>query len=127
MSEEPSPDVSGAESGRGSGRGSGQGRGRGRGRYGRGGRGGRGNNKRNTIKFKGNTDAMKDNVFQCFGESPDRQQYTKTVEALTGYISTTMDFPKDVASICKKGTLEVIPEPVDLSEEEKKSETKKLF
>jgi hypothetical protein len=38
-----------------------------------------------------------------------------------------MDFPKDVASICKKGTLEVIPEPVDLSEEEKKSETKKLI
>ena len=70
---------------------------------------------------------MKGNVFQCFGESPDKQQYTKTVEALSGYISTTMDFPKDVASICKKGTLETIAEPVDLSEEDTKSETKKLI
>ena len=122
MSEEPSANTDNVDSGRGSGRG--------RGRDGRGGRGGRGTrrlNNRNRVVFKGSIDGMKGNVFQCFGESPDKQQYTKTVEALSGYISTTMDFPKDVASICKKTSLEPVEEPADLSEKEKKSETKKLI
>ena len=70
---------------------------------------------------------MKGNVFQCFGESPDQQQFTKTIEALAGHISTTMDFPKDVASICKKIKLDIIQEPFDLTEEEEKSATKKLI
>ena len=71
---------------------------------------------------------MKSNVFQCFGESPDQQQFTKTIEALAGHISTTMDFPKDVASICKKIMLDIIQEPFDLTqEEEEKSVTKKLI
>ena len=124
MSEEPSANTDNVDSGRGSGRG------RGRGRDGSGGRGERCTrrlNNRNRVVFKGSIDGMKGNVFQCFGESPDKQQYTKTVEALSGYISTTMDFPKDVASICKKTSLEPVEEPADLSEKEKKSETKKLI
>ena len=118
MSEEPSANTDNVDSGRGSGRG------RGRGRDGRGGRGGRGTrrlNNRNRVVFKGSIDGMKGNVFQCFGESPDKQQYTKTVEALSGYISSTMDFPKDLASICKKTSLEPVEEPADLSEKERRA------
>ena len=47
---------------------------------------------------------MKGNVFQGYGESPDKQQLTKTLKALAGYISTHMDSPKDVFSILKKLT-----------------------
>ena len=70
---------------------------------------------------------MKDNIFQCYGESPNKQQFTKTIEALTGYISTTMEFPKDVASIYKEMELDTVQEPVDLTKEEAKSATKKLI
>ena len=70
---------------------------------------------------------MNGNVFQCYGESPDKQQFIKKIEALAGYISTTMDFPKDVSSICKKIQLDTVLEPDDLSEEEAKSATKILI
>ena len=70
---------------------------------------------------------MKGNVFQCYGESPDKQQFTKTIEALEGYINKNMDFPKDVASICKKMELTDIREPGDPTEEESKSATKRLI
>ena len=108
----------------------GRARGRGRGRGGPRGRGGRSSRNSHTrIKtiFNGNTEAMNGNVFQCYGESPDKQQFTKTIEALAGYINTTMDFPKDVASICKKMQLDTVLEPVDLNEEEAKSATKRLI
>jgi hypothetical protein len=32
--------------------------------------------------FKGNTDGMKGNVFQCHGEHTDKQQFIKTVGVL---------------------------------------------
>ena len=103
-------------------------RGRGSGRGGRRGRGGRySRNSHIRAKFKGNTEAMNGNVFQCYGESPDKQQFTKTLEALAGHINKTMDFPKDLASICKKMQLDTVVEPVDLSEEEAKSATKRLI
>ena len=60
---------------------------------------------------------MKGNVFQCYGESPDKQQFTKTIEALEGYINKNMDFHKDVASICKKMELTDIREPGDHTEQ----------
>lgn len=49
------------------------------------------------------------------------------MEALSRYIGTMMNFPKDVTSICKKLTLEAIIESMDLSDEDNKSETKKLI
>ena len=70
---------------------------------------------------------MNNHVFQCHGESPDKQQFTKTIEALSGYINKTMDFPKDVASICKNFTTDMIEEPKDLTVAEKESDTKKLI
>ena len=70
---------------------------------------------------------MNNHVFQCHGESPDKQQFTKTIEALSGHINKTMDFPKDVASICKNFTTDMIEEPKDLTAAEKESDTKKLI
>ena len=70
---------------------------------------------------------MKDNVFQCYSESSSKQQFTKTMEVLEGYIKKNMNFPKDIASLCKKYTLDGILDPKDLTDEEKKSDAKKLI
>ena len=77
--------------------------------------------------FKGRTDDMKDNIFQCYNESPDKQPFTKTVDALVGYIGKSMDYPKDVASLCRKHKLSTIRESIYLADEEKKSDTKNLI
>lgn len=79
------------------------------------------------IFFKGDTHGLKGNFFQCFGKSPDKQKFTSTIKALTGYISPSIDFPKGVASNCKKMELDIIQEPVDLAKEEGKSATKKFI
>ena len=116
--------------GRGGRRGGGRGDGRGGGRGGRDRGGGRAThpNRPKTPKiFRGSTDGMQGNVFQGYDESPDKQQFTKTLEALSTYMSTHMDFPKDVASICKRMKRDIIQEPSDLTEEELKSATKKLI
>ena len=41
------------------------------------------------------------------------------MEALAGYIKKNMYFPKDVSSLCKNYTLDVILEHKDLNKEEK--------
>ena len=90
-----------------SGRGSG-----GRGRNGGRGRGARNRNqngnsnglttrKQGTQVFKGNTDGINCHVFQCYGETTDRQQFTKTLGVLGEYINKTLTHPQDVASVCK--------------------------
>ena len=103
--------------GRGGGRNGARGDGRGGGRNGRdrGPRPPNPNRHKPTKTFSGSTEGMQGHVFQGYGESPDKQQFTKTVEALATYISTHMDYPKDVASICKKMTKDEIAEPVDLT------------
>jgi hypothetical protein len=43
---------------------------------------------------------MGGNVFECYKEQTDRQQYTnKTVEALKGHAKKTMKYPEDLASL----------------------------
>jgi len=83
--------------------------------------------RKQTSSFKGNTDDMNGHVFQCKKESQDKQEYLKTVEALGEYISKTLDYPRDMAGLCKSYTIPVLIEPQDLTEEETKSETKKLI
>jgi len=83
--------------------------------------------RKQTSTFKGNTDDMNGHVFQCKKESQDKQEYLKTVEALGEYISKTLDYPRDMAGLCKSYTIPVLIEPQDLTEEEMKSETKKLI
>ena len=90
--------------------------GRGRGRGGRSGRGhsqagrGRGGSLTKTTGpvFKGNSDGLKGNVFQCHGEqNSDKQYFLKTVGVLDEYINKTFVYPQDVASLCK--TFEITP------------------
>jgi hypothetical protein len=49
---------------------------------------------------------MKGNVFQCHGESANKQQFLKTVGVLEEHINKTFEYPQDVASVCK--TFEVV-------------------
>jgi hypothetical protein len=99
----------------------GQGRkGRSRGRGGR--YGSRNNNTRNTNTmvqdFKGNTDGMKGNVFQCHGENTNKQQFLKTIGVLDEHINKTFTYPQDIASICKTFTIMPLVQPANLTKQE---------
>ena len=89
--------------------------GRGRGRGGRGrGRGGRTSSRSSTLRpaaraiFKGNTDGVKVNVFQCHGENTDKQQSTKAVSVLEQHINKMFTYPDNFAPICR--TFTIVPE-----------------
>jgi hypothetical protein len=58
-------------------------------------RSGRGNGGRSSAPqtFFGNTDGMKGNVFQCHGESTNKQQFLKTVGVLDEHINKTFSYP----------------------------------
>jgi hypothetical protein len=107
------------------------GRAAGRGRGGRGrARGGRGRNNWNnrsgasnkgagtSFKGNGNTDGMKNNVFQCHGENTDKQQFPKTVGVLEGHINKTFSYPQDVASACRYFEIVPLVQPENLTKEE---------
>jgi hypothetical protein len=93
--------------------------GRGRG-SGRGNRSGRGNGGRSSAPqtFFGNTDGMKGNVFQCHGESTDKQQFLKTVGVLDEHINKTFSYPQDIASICRTFEVVKLTQPANLTKEE---------
>jgi hypothetical protein len=103
--------------------------GRGRGRARSKGRGGRGNRQRSgrgsgarratppIQTFFGNTDGMKGNVFQCHGESANKQQFLKTVGVLEEHVNKTFDYPQDVASVCKTFEVVQLVMPANLEKE----------
>jgi hypothetical protein len=95
------------------------GRGRGRGQGGRGHSrtGERSTRSTTTTSFKGNTDGMKGNVFQCHGETTDKQQYTRTVGVLGEHINKTFTYPQDVASVCKSFKLEEVKQPDNIDKD----------
>jgi hypothetical protein len=101
--------------------------GRGRGHGGRGrGRGDRNRNNRSgapvrstaVAAFKGNTDGLKGNVFQCHGENADKGQFLKTVGVLEEHINKTFTYPQDLASVCKSLKIEPLVQPPNLSKED---------
>ena len=77
------------------GRGSQGTRGRGSGGRGR----GRGTNRPARTNFKGDTEGMNANVFECFEEQTDRRQFAKTREALEAYAKKTLKFAEDLAPL----------------------------
>jgi hypothetical protein len=106
-------------SGRGGrGRGRSGGRGRGRGYRGRGGRGTTTSRANVAQTFLGNTDGLKGNVFQCHGESINKQQFLKTVGVLEEHINKTFTYPQDVASVCKSFEITKLKQPDNLTKEE---------
>jgi hypothetical protein len=91
--------ITGATASEAGGRGGGrQGRSGGRGGRGRGGRSvGRSATTRTTrAVFKGATEEMQGNVFECYDEQADRRQYVKTMESLEIYAKKNFKFYEDV-------------------------------
>jgi len=75
---------------------------------------------------KGKTLGIYGHVFQCHNEVASNGQFLKTVEALEEYISKTLDYAKDLKSLCKSYEISTIDVPLDMTIEDQKSETKKL-
>jgi hypothetical protein len=57
---------------------------------------------------------MKGNVFQCHGESANKQQLLKTVGVLEEHINKTFTYPQDVTSVCRTLELEKLTQPPNL-------------
>ena len=118
MSESTSPStisgVTESTAGRiaaGAGRGSRVGRSKGRGPRGH----GKGGPLRITrTNFRGDTEAMNGHVFECYDEQNDRRQYTKTRDALDGYVKKNLKFVEDLlplfAEEMEEPVLEVLEE-----------------
>jgi hypothetical protein len=111
------PRESGSASGRG-GRGQGRSSGRGRSKLRSNGNARAAGTKPATTTFLGNTDGMKGNVFQCHGETTNKQQYLKTVGVLEEHINKTFSYPQDIASVCKTFSLLLLTQPKNLTKEE---------
>jgi hypothetical protein len=78
--------------------------------------------------FKGSTDGMNGNVFQCHGKrSTDKQQFLKTIGVLGEHINKTFTYPQDVSSVCKSFKIVSPVQPADLSEEDYKKMGKKMI
>ena len=109
--------VPSASTGRGRGRGRHSGRGQRSGDRTTGGRGPPGNQPKGSV-FKGNTADMNGNVFQCFNENENKNQFNKTVEALGEYIAKNMKHAGDMMPLTKRLVLPAIamPEDLDLNE-----------
>jgi hypothetical protein len=67
--------------------------------------------------FKGLTDDMGGNVFQCYEEQDDRRQYAKTIEALDAYAKKNLSYTADLAPLfATKMTAPSIERPVTIAE-----------
>jgi hypothetical protein len=70
---------------------------------------------------------MKNNVFQCHGETTDKQQFNKTLGVLQEYINKEFTFPEDVARICDDYTVPAMVVPSALTADEFKDESLKYI
>jgi hypothetical protein len=68
--------------------------------------------------FFGNTNGMKGNVFQCHGESANKQQFLKTIGVLEEHINKTFTYPQDVTSVCRTFELVALTQPLDFTKKE---------
>ena len=69
---------------------------------------------------------MNGHVFQCFNECEDKQQFSKTVEALGEYIAKKLKYPGDMASLTKDFVRPEIPKPTELKVSETNRHVAKL-
>ena len=63
-------------------------------------------------------------VFQCYGETSNKNQFNRTVEELDGYIGINLKHSKDVKKMIKKMKDTVIAMPVDPKDDASKTELK---
>ena len=66
-------------------------------------------------------------MFQCHGETTDKQQFLKTTGVLEEHINKTFVFPQDVASVCKVFKVTDPIQPTNLTDEEWKDMGKKML
>ena len=67
---------------------------------------------------------MNGHVFQCYGETPNKNQFNRTVEELDGYIGNNLKHSEDVKKMVKKMKDTVIAMPVDPKDDASKTELK---
>ena len=68
--------------------------------------------------FKGNTEEMNGNVFECYEEVDDHLQYGNTIEALDAYARKNLFYADDLAPLFeKKAMVPSIERPEETDEE----------
>ena len=68
--------------------------------------GGQSTRTRTVTSFKGNTEEMNGNVFECYEEVDDHLQYGNTIEALDAYARKNLFYSADLAPLFgKKATV----------------------
>ena len=73
----------------------------------------RNSNSTHTTSFKGNTDKLKNHVFQCYGEATSNTQFTRTCEELERFALTKYKFGTDIQYIIHNMTECEIKPPTD--------------
>jgi hypothetical protein len=61
---------------------------------------------------------MNGHVFQCFNEGSDKNEFAKTVEALSEYIAKKITYPGDMWNLTNDLTEPVVPQPDRITEDE---------
>lgn len=61
---------------------------------------------------------MNGHVFQCPNEGSDKNEFTKTIEALHEYIAKKILYPGDMWNLTTELTEPEVPEPDEITEEE---------
>jgi hypothetical protein len=61
---------------------------------------------------------MKDNVFQCHGETKEKHQFQKTVGVLEEHINKTFLYPQDIAMVCKTLAIPELVQPDNISKDD---------
>ena len=74
--------------------------------------------------FKGSVKELNGHVFQCYGETSNKNQFNRTVEELDGYIGINLKHSEDIKKMVKKMTDMVITVPTDLKSTATKTELK---
>ena len=77
------------------------------------------NHRRTKVKFEGETPEMNGHVFQTFGESQDKRQFTKTMEALRRYVNKYCKHAGDMNPIFELKDPVLVP-PIDITPTEAK-------
>ncbi|KAL7577099.1 hypothetical protein ACA910_019703 [Epithemia clementina (nom. ined.)] len=70
---------------------------------------------------------MNGHVFQCFNETSDKKQFSKTVEALGEYVAKNMKFPGDLSPLLKDLKAPTLAMPADISDADAKNRLKKTI
>jgi hypothetical protein len=92
----------------------------------------RNNNRRNapratpttTSSFKGSVTEMHGHVFQCYGESPEKNQFTRTMEEIDAYVGLQIkNHPTCIKQMLRTMENTIISEPQDYEDVAKKTET----